>query len=100
MPWLEAHHGAYIIHGRGHGRDGTLIQSDWDYPAVASLFGWSLRRVQKDRKGKVHELDRAPRRGVGCDHSRTDGTITCPDCGVTATSFIGAAGWFLNDIAT
>ena len=62
-----------------------LVQTDWDYPSVAQSFGWSLRNVQ-----------RCPYCG-GCDHSSTDGTVDCPECGVTAGAFIAAAGEWLRD---
>lgn len=100
MPRVESHHGAFIIYGRGHGKEGTLVQTDWDYPATAQSLGWSLRRVQL--KGKrdpiVVTMKRTPPRGHGCDHSGTDGTINCPDCGITASDFIAAAGEFLGDL--
>lgn len=95
MPILESHHGAFIVYGRGHGRRGTLVQTDWDYPTTAALFGWSLRRVQGNAL-TARMLQRAPNRGHGCDHRSTDGTVACPDCGVTASAFIHAAGTFLD----
>ena len=49
-----------------------LIQTDWDYPGVASNLGWSP-----------------------C-HDGTDGTIDCP-CGNTAMDLIASAQEFLND---
>jgi hypothetical protein len=63
-----------------------LVQTDWDYPAVAQLFGWSLRAVQ-------------PVVVIGnlCDHGGTDGTIDCPECGLPALDFITAAGEWLDD---
>lgn len=101
MPTIEHHHGCYVIHGRNHGKNGTLVQSDWDYPATARDLGWNMRRVQPGKPGKpARILDRAPNRGKGCDHSGTDGTITCPDCGVTASDFIAAAGAYLDSIAS
>lgn len=31
-----------------------LIQTDWDYPAVASVFGWDKNKVQKDyKRGRI-----------------------------------------------
>lgn len=102
MPRVESHHGAFIIHGRGHGPEGTLVQTDYDFPGVAQSLGWSLRRLQW--KGKrdpiVVVMKRTPARGHGCDHSGTDGTINCPDCGITASAFISAASEFLSDLAT
>jgi len=32
-----------------------------------------------------------------CDHTHTDGTVDCKDCGLTATDFIGAASDWLDD---
>lgn len=90
--------GGYILYGRGHGREGTLYQTDWDWPALAQEMGWSLRRVQK-RRGHAVELKHSPPRGHGCDHRGTDGTVTCPDCGVTAHDFISAAYNYLDSIA-
>lgn len=34
-----------------------------------------------------------------CDHSGTDGTVDCPDCGVPASAFIAAAGEYLSEVA-
>lgn len=98
---IESHYGGYIIHGRGHGREGTLIQIDWDYPATAELFGWSLRRVQKsvDGSGRIVVLSRRSVSTKRCDHVSTDGTVDCRECGVTASDFIQAAGAFLERIA-
>lgn len=64
--------------GRSH-----LVQTDWDFPSVASSFGWSLAQVQDDD-------------GDHCDHDGTDGTIDCK-CGITASRFIGAAREFLEN---
>jgi hypothetical protein len=98
MPRLESHYGGYLIYGRGYGRDGTLVQTDWEYPATAQLFGWSLVRVQR-RHDRILIFDRNPPRGHRCDHRSTDGTVDCPECGVRATDFIQAAGRFLDSIA-
>ena len=54
----------------------VLVSTDWDYPAVASTFG--MRRPSH-----------------GCDHSGTDGTVDCPECGLTAEDFITAAAHWL-----
>ncbi len=95
MPRVEqAHGGGYIIFGRGHGREGTYVQTDYDFPATATDLGWSLRRVQADRKGNVKHFSRVPKNA--CDHRGTDGTVTCPDCGIVAGDFIGAAAEFLD----
>lgn len=69
----------------------VLVQTDWDYPGTADTFGRDKREVQQE-----------DRRERPCDHSGTDGTVDCPDCGLTATDFIAAAGDWLaaNDGAT
>ena len=97
MANVEHHHGAYLITGRGYGRDGMLVQIDWDYPSVARELGWNMRRVQIDRKGNARLLQRAPNRGQGCDHANTDGTVTC-ECGLSATQFIAAARDYLDGL--
>lgn len=65
----------------------VLIQTDWDYPSVASAFGWDIKSVQ-------HEGYEAP---WLCAHQHTDGTVNCHDCGFKAGDFINAAGAWLND---
>jgi hypothetical protein len=76
-------------------RQTILIQSDWDYPSVAQSFGWDMRGVQKQAED-WNLPDAAP--AAQCDHTRTDGTVTCPDCGLTATDFIVAASdWLANN---
>ena len=81
-----------------------LIQTDWDFPGVANCFGWSTRLVQRclqcdgiaDIMPDGHALcceTWAPE----CDHDPTDGTVDCPDCGVTASEFIAAAGAWLQE---
>jgi len=96
MPYIEStNYGSYIVHGRDHGPEGTLVQSDWDYPSTAEDFGWSLTRVQK-RHGRAVILSRHTRKG--CQHRMTDGTVDCAECGITAHEFIGAAGSFLDKI--
>jgi hypothetical protein len=61
-----------------------LVQTDWDYPALASDFGWNIREVQFDGT-------------TGCDHSGSDGTVRCPNCSLTADAFIESARNFLLD---
>lgn len=85
---VESYYSGFLIGGR-------LIQTDWDFPAEAEALGWSLRRVQS-RKGEIVALARIPSRADACKHVGTDGTVTCPDCGVTATAFISAASDFLS----
>lgn len=97
----------------------VLVQTDWDYPGVASTFGWSLALVQRaphyccgeeapcddpacTECTAARELAAEIEECGPCDHDRTDGTIDCPDCGVTAGEFISAAADWLseNDGAT
>jgi len=59
------------------GHESILFQSDWDFPGLAQSLGWSM----KSRK---------------CDHRGTDGTVTCPDCGKTASHFIARATEYLD----
>ena len=100
MPTVESHYGAYIIRGRAWGgREGTLVQTDWDYPATAERLGWSLRRVQRpqaERYVRITPDGRRYRTAKRCDHASTDGTVDCRECGVTASEFIAAAGEFLS----
>jgi hypothetical protein len=85
-----------------------LIQTDWDYPGVALSFGWSLRDVQRCGEcghvqtegldGEKHPLCAdCMQPFVPCDHDGTDGTVDCPECGLTAGEFISAAGDWLHD---
>ncbi len=91
-----------------NGRD-ILIQTDWDWPGIASTFGWSVRDIQRcpscaelvsaDTPGPNHgryicpncDLEHTP-----CDHDGTDGTVDCPDCALSASEFISAAGEYLD----
>lgn len=66
-----------------NGQD-RLIQTDWDYPAIASVFGWSVQDCQVDGKGP-------------CQHENTDGTVTCSKCGLKAGDFIAAARKWIVD---
>lgn len=94
---IERSHCAYIVRGGDYGDgDGTLVQTDWDYPGVAQSLGWSLTRVQKDPRGKLFVMRRNPRAKGWCEHNNTDGTIKCNSCGVTAGEFICAAGEYLD----
>ena len=90
--------GTYLIKS-DDGRD-ILVQTDWDFPGTAQTFGWNIADAQRaageDDDG--NELPAPPR----CEHEGTDGTVTCPACGMTATEFITAASEWLdeNDGAT
>ena len=64
--------GNYLVIDLETGED-ILIQTDWDYPGVASTFGWSP-----------------------C-HSETDGTVDCPVCGKTASEMITEAADYLDN---
>lgn len=90
----------------------TLVQVDYDYPGLASTFGWSVSSVQPTPPDECPHGEEdwrtcakcagdfgkplLERTGGGpCDHSGTDGTVDCPDCGMKAGDFIGAAYDFL-----
>lgn len=72
---------AYLIckvgkDGRWNSRDESrtvLVQLDYDYPGLASTFGWQP-----------------------C-HSTTDGTIDCPECGKPAGEMISEAADYLDE---
>ncbi len=80
---IEHHHGAYIIRSvnrrKGY-RFSQLVQTDWDFPSVANSLGWRGLRKRKE-----------------CNHSQTDGTVDCPECGAKASEFISAAAVYLDD---
>lgn len=71
------------------------IGPDYNFPGVAQDLGWSLRRVQL-RRGKVVVLKR---RGKGCEHRSTDGSVKCAECGLDAMAFINAAREYLEERA-
>ena len=93
-----------------------LIQSDWEYPSFACLFGagasddgyeseepsFTLKHVQKAPIEGMKTnfgrptLEREPEL-EDCEHSCTDGTIDCRDCGVTVSEFITAAHTWLSN---
>lgn len=85
---VESYCGGYIING-------SLVQSDWDFPGVAEDLGWHRARVQIGPHREIRELARRSR--VGCQHAHTDGTVNCP-CGVTASDFIRAAAHYLDGL--
>lgn len=74
-------HGGYVLIN-DDGRD-TLIQSDWEYPATASLFGWDIANCEPTTCPDAH-----------CD---SDGTVRCDCCGTEAAVFIGSAQRWLDD---
>lgn len=73
-----------IIADNGEDR---LIQTDWDFPAIASTFGWSISELSAPDK----------KHGNRCEHVQTDGTVKCPDCDTTPSEFIQAAREWLDD---
>jgi len=68
----------YLLVNEETGED-ILIQTDWDYPGVASYLGW--QHICPD----------------GEAHGETDGTVDCPVCGESSSDMIGEAGEFLDD---
>lgn len=90
-----------------------LVQLDWDWPGVASVFGFMLSECKppapddyslwQEGKGEfTPEEEQAfeqwekrwcPAEGEAqfCEHSGTDGTIKCPDCGMEPGRFIELA---------
>lgn len=70
------------------GNENTLLfQTDWEFPMLASNFGWSIRESQVGQAGYY---------GTVCDHSGTDGTVKCETCGLTPSTFIREATEYLD----
>jgi len=67
---LDDVYGGFILRA-DDGRE-LFLQLDWDYPGVASTFGWSA-----------------------CPCGQTDGTVNCSHR--TASDMIDEAGGFLRD---
>lgn len=65
---------------RETGEETVLFQTDWDFPGLARSLGWN-GKIGRER----------------CNHSGTDGTVTCPECGRTASEFIAAAVDWLDN---
>lgn len=85
----------------GDGRD-MLAQTDFEFPSVATAFGWSAREVQRcddcgqisfDLHNQIVKYCRHCKKNVGtvCHHCDTDGTVNCIQCGVTVSDFIQAS---------
>ena len=75
----------YIVQLVGTDKD-LLIQTDWDYPSIAGTFGWDMKSVQRGES-------------FHCEHSGTDGTIRCDECGLEPGDFISSAAEWLSDHA-
>jgi hypothetical protein len=83
--------GCYRIEAED-GQD-ILIQTDWDFPGLATMFGWCIMDLQ----AVIGENDEGePLHGLKCLHPNTDGTIDCA-CGLKTTDFISAAQEYLDD---
>jgi hypothetical protein len=93
-----------------------LVQVDYEFPALARALGWDMREVQRCAyKHKVYEdaglsvsalhgkgtmvwnCYQCERPFIACLHRGTDGTVTCRECGIEASSFIRAAERWLED---
>lgn len=62
-----------------------LVQTDWDFPGLASTFGWSVKNFQLDPQKP-------------CEHPHTDGTVKCELCGAMPGDFISSArDWLENN---
>lgn len=88
------------------GRD-MLVQTDFEFPPVASSFGWCTREVQKcdscgqisfDLHNQIVKFCRHCKKNVGtvCHHCETDGTVNCTHCGVTVSDFIQASRQWID----
>jgi len=86
--------------------DIQFVQTDWEYPSLATSLGWSLQDLQLCRKCRKSlpepedefedediqcENCRRKKGNTPCEHDTTDGTVTCKECGATASEFIAAA---------
>jgi hypothetical protein len=132
MITYESHRGGYLVTDLETKKD-LLIQTDWNFPGLASNFGWRISAVQRDDDedlklaytillaiSEFWETGDAPihksallfddhdkpiaqfiRQFITsvqcCQHLHSDGTVTCPDCGLTSTDFISAAREWLDD---
>lgn len=63
-------------------RDGrnVLFQTDWDWPSLASSFGWSPAEAG----------------ATGCGCNATDGTVPCPECHTQPGAYISSAADWLD----
>ena len=79
--------GYRIVAIGGNGID-LIVQTDWEYPSVARTFGWDMRESQ---------VMNAHYYGQVCEHSSTDGTVKCAECGLTPSTFIADAASYLDE---
>lgn len=102
--------GGCLIVTAEDGRD-ILFQQDWDWSAVATVFGWSVSDAEPEEpKDYINdwreylEFDESSRKDfkdyekrVGCEHTGTDGTVNCDMCGMVANEFICSARSWLDE---
>ena len=65
----------YIIYQVDNEDNTVLIQTDWDYPGLASTFGWENP----------------------CKCGESDGTVDCKKCKLTTSEMITSASQYLDD---
>ncbi len=68
----------------------VLVATDWDYPGVASTFGWWIGYVPAG-DGAALVTAVGTFRACPSEHDGTDGTIRCDACGAEPSTFIDAA---------
>jgi len=87
------------------GRD-LMIQTDYDYPGIASNLGWSPQRLHVlgcecgglSDVGSPHAVMKLGQSSICCcSHKHTDGTIDCKECGTKGIAFINSAREYLDD---
>ena len=90
------------------GRD-LLIQTDWDWPGIATTFGWDIKSVQNvpacyadwqeglDCTPEEHKACEEYESHKPCEHSHTDGTVRCKSCGLEPSQFLASARQYLDD---
>ncbi len=66
--------GFLLLKGSGKNKETVLIQTDWDFPGVASTIGWKP-----------------------CKCGSTDGTVDCKNCNRTASEMITEAYIYLYE---
>lgn len=76
----DARHGAYGFIRQTDGGRAILVQSDWELPGIAIMFGGILGELVDN----------------GCQHLGTDGTVKCSHCGADVGDFISASMRYLD----